>query len=87
MANLSDLTKHREVTVDTGAGNVRLRSLTWSKVAEFVDLPPADQPPYLISACAVEPELTPDQVRAMNPGVVLKLLPVCVKLNGLDVPD
>ena len=87
MTNLGDLTRHREITVDTGAGDVRLRSLTWSKVSEFVDLPPADQPPFLISACAVDPEMTPDQVRGLNPGVVLRLLPVCIELNGLDAPD
>ena len=87
MTSLDDLTRHREVVVETGAGPVRLQSLTWSTVSEFVDLPPADQPPFLISACAVDPELSPDQVRAMNPGVVLKLLPVCIELNGLDAPD
>ena len=87
MTTLDELTKRREVDVETPAGVVRLKTPTFAAIAPLMELEPASQGPALIAACAISPTLTPDDARELAAATVLALLPECMKLCGLGAPS
>lgn len=88
MTTLEELTARREVDVETPGGVVRLRTPTFAAVAPLMELQPAEQGPALIAACAIAPTLTREAAAELSAGIVMALLPACMKLCGLGAePD
>ena len=88
MTTLEQLTRRREVTVETPGGPVVLRTPSFAKIAPIMELPVGEQAPRLIAACVASPELTEEDAAELDTAVVMSLLPACMELNGLGpAPD
>lgn len=84
MTTLEELTQPRCEDVETPAGLVSIRSVSFSRVAEMMDLPPAESAPALIAASVVSPAMTKSEAEELPADITLILAAACMRVNGLD---
>lgn len=86
-ASLADLVRERAEDVETVGGTVRVQSAPYTRIADLMDKPPAEQAAELLAVCVVDPPMAVEDAKALPADITMQLVQVAMRLCGLDAPD